>query len=182
MVAWSCEHMLKGKRPTLRHDGGAFRIDEPERAMQAGAPLGFRAVVLYMKCDLAENSRSLGLPSTPDGISPSPFCFATQEDLDDFVFGWGGGQGVPGGASVLKVVQALPAGANKAEWERAVAAWRQERFDHDEWRRAHSIGLPLGAKAARLGEVLRAAGQLPPSSGQLESVCKGVEVLARLDL
>ena len=81
MVAWSLEHLLEGVHPSVRHDGTPFGPHDGQRADRAGSDLGFRAVCILLKCDLAEFSHSLGLPSCQDGISPCPFCFASPDDL-----------------------------------------------------------------------------------------------------
>eukprot|EP00969_Alexandrium_andersonii_P323632 14298868-Alexandrium_andersonii.AAC.1 len=62
MTAWSLAHLKEGVHPSERHDGTAFRDNERDRQDRAGKPLGFKAVVLWVKSDLMEHSHSLGFP------------------------------------------------------------------------------------------------------------------------
>lgn len=82
-LAWSFAHMLRGYHPLTRHDGTGFTEADGSRAAVAGEPLGFRAVVLLLKCDIAEQSHSLGLPGGGDSVAPCPFCFAEPRDMFD---------------------------------------------------------------------------------------------------
>ena len=76
--------MLDAMHPPRRHDGGLWRDTDSQRSVVSGRPLGFKAVVTFIKSDLMEHSHSLGLPALNDGISPCPFCYSTLRDLFDF--------------------------------------------------------------------------------------------------
>lgn len=76
-LAWSFKHMLTGTHPQRRHDSSVFTPDEQGRQQVAGTPLGFRALCIIVKSDLAEHSHSFGLPGLGDTLSPCPLCFGT---------------------------------------------------------------------------------------------------------
>ena len=84
MIAWSLEHLLKGRHPRSRHDGEQFRDTEVDRAALADTELGFKALCLWIKSDIAEYSGTLGLPGHNDTVSPCPWCFLTFDDADSF--------------------------------------------------------------------------------------------------
>lgn len=83
MLAWSFASMLRGEWPNRRHDEKPWHQGDTTRAERAGSPLGWKAVVLFIKGDWSEYSHTLGLPTWSDSISPCPLCFVTPQQFFD---------------------------------------------------------------------------------------------------
>eukprot|EP00969_Alexandrium_andersonii_P274052 12112467-Alexandrium_andersonii.AAC.1 len=81
ILRWSLEHLVSGTRPTLRHDSTAFPEDNFFKGLATSTPdLGFTAIVLWIKGDMAEWSHSLGLASCASKHCPCAFCATTMAD------------------------------------------------------------------------------------------------------
>lgn len=81
-LAWSFLAMLQGHHPAHRHDGGEWtRIGDALRRDQADKPLGWRAVLLFIKGDWVEFSSCLGLPTWQDQLRPCLLCNAEPERM-----------------------------------------------------------------------------------------------------
>ena len=65
---WSCLSLALGRWPAARHDRSPFRPSEPTRIQNAGAPMGLRMAVVFVKGDWMEfvsSHRGEGGPCTP---------------------------------------------------------------------------------------------------------------------
>ena len=84
-LAWSLGALAKGRMPSERHDGSAWRESDATRALTSGEPLGFRAVVVDIKGDWAEFAQRFGFPSWGAVLAPCMFCtvlFGNHEHSD----------------------------------------------------------------------------------------------------
>ena len=79
MLAWSYRALATGEFPRERHDKAPWAMDVG-RSSLGGAPMNFRACLLFVKGDLAEYGKFWGLPSTASHMHPCPFCAATSAD------------------------------------------------------------------------------------------------------
>ena len=73
--------MVRGEHPRTRHDQTPWTVGDGTRFGDAGRPLGWRAVVIFVKGDWSEYAHTLGLPTWSDQISPCPICFASPDEL-----------------------------------------------------------------------------------------------------
>jgi len=82
-IAWGLRALASGRRPTRRHDGAEFPLDDPLAAMSAkcGRELPFRAFLLSVKGDWGEVAHSLALAPVTAKHGPCPFCKSTQRHL-----------------------------------------------------------------------------------------------------
>ena len=87
MLNWSFSHMARGLAPDARHDGSPWAESDGAREAVADAALGWRGVVLYLKCDMMEYVTSFGFCSWSTAASPCPLCHCTHMD-------WGCIQGI----------------------------------------------------------------------------------------
>ncbi len=60
---WSFAAMIAGLRPESRHDGSAWTRWDSVRDALAGRKLGWRGVIIWLKCDMAEFTTTFGFPS-----------------------------------------------------------------------------------------------------------------------
>ena len=80
LLHWGCLHMARGVWPSTRHDGTPFTEADGARAAVSGARFGWRGVVLFVKCDMAEYVTSFGFASWSAAASPCPMCHCSHED------------------------------------------------------------------------------------------------------
>lgn len=81
-VAWGFRSLAAGVRPPTRYNGELFDAEHPlaQAAAEKGASYEFQAVLLWVKGDWAEASKTLGLASVSSANCMCPFCVATNED------------------------------------------------------------------------------------------------------
>ena len=72
--------MARGLAPTERHDGSPWKESDDARAVLSGQSLGWRGVVLFIKCDMMEHVTSFGFPSWATHKHPCPMCHCTTEN------------------------------------------------------------------------------------------------------
>ena len=72
VLEWMLYAMVKGTHPSHRHDGSSWPDADPNSNL-GGSPLGFKAVVLFIKGDWAEFATSMGYFSWKHHKHP---CFA----------------------------------------------------------------------------------------------------------
>ena len=77
-LRWCFEALAEGIYPEQRHDGTQWEDGDP-RGILGGTALGYRACLIYLKCDLAELGTSLGLPSVHARL-PCPWCCKSGKD------------------------------------------------------------------------------------------------------
>jgi hypothetical protein len=77
---WSFVQMARGLAPDKRHDGSRWKESESARAVVSGDSLGWRGVVLFIKCDMMEHVTSFGFPSWSTNQHPCPLCHCTTTD------------------------------------------------------------------------------------------------------
>jgi hypothetical protein len=78
-LRWVLAIMVEGRYPAHRHDGSAW--PEGKHADQAGQPLGYRAVVLFIKADWAEFCHTVGFWQWSHHGHPCFKCFCTGGPL-----------------------------------------------------------------------------------------------------
>ena len=94
---WELEILADGKHPSRRHDGSPFiDANDAGRLELAGKSMEIRAVLLYLKGDLAEIAMTFGFPTWGDGVRPCMCCNMFGDrlydllsaNLDGFCVGW----------------------------------------------------------------------------------------------
>jgi hypothetical protein len=83
-LTWSLSSLAQGVFPSARHDAAPWPETDAARQLVAGKPLGFRAVVVFVKGDWLEFSSTLGFMSWATAATPCMFCEATRDDMFDF--------------------------------------------------------------------------------------------------
>ena len=83
MLHWSFLHMARGRAPSARHDGKPFGDEEGVRSAIADAALGWRAIILHIKCDMMEYVTSFGFPSWSTSKAPCPLCYCNHDNWGD---------------------------------------------------------------------------------------------------
>eukprot|EP00959_Pyramimonas_sp_CCMP1952_P281397 5882015-Pyramimonas_sp.AAC.1 len=78
MVTWQLRAMIDGRVPDCRHDGEAWGKED---AGDAGASLGFRGVLLYVKGDWDEFQKTFGMSSWASIYNPCPCCACPVDSL-----------------------------------------------------------------------------------------------------
>ncbi len=76
LLNWSFVHMARGRAPSARHDGSPWNESESGHAIVSGTSLGWRGVVLFIKCDMMEHVTSFGFPSWATHKHPCPCATA----------------------------------------------------------------------------------------------------------
>ena len=86
VCAWQLETMADGLVPEVRHDGSAW--SDAHRPADAGGELGFHAVLLYLKGDWAEFTKSMGLSGWKSNYHCCPICPVESEAMHWVEPGW----------------------------------------------------------------------------------------------
>ena len=81
-LSWGLETLAAGVHSLHRHDGSAWRDKDAWGRSFAGAAIGFRAVCLWLKCDMMEMCTRMGFPAHNSSIGFCPLCDATHENWD----------------------------------------------------------------------------------------------------
>jgi hypothetical protein len=82
LVAWSLRAMIEGKYPTTRHDGTPWQVGvDDHRDALKGKPLGWKAILLFVKADLQEYGATMGLPGWKTSLEPCMLCHCTAQTL-----------------------------------------------------------------------------------------------------
>ncbi len=81
-LRWCLETMQEGLHPARHYDGSAWTT--AAFANVAGTPLGWQAVLVYVKGDWAEAQHTLGLPSWQTSFAPCQFCSICKAEMFDF--------------------------------------------------------------------------------------------------
>ena len=82
VLAWSLQALADGRRPSCRHDGTAFEVDDPcQKALDTSGAALPRAALIWVKGDWAEMSHTLALQPVTCKHAPCPFCTATGPQL-----------------------------------------------------------------------------------------------------
>ena len=82
-LRWSIGSLAIATYPGARHDASPFLVNtfDASRASKAGKRLAERGVVVYLKCDWAEYSGTVGFPAHIDGLRPCFGCNAFGDGL-----------------------------------------------------------------------------------------------------
>ena len=81
-VQWMLRAMTVGKTPPAKHDGTEWGPDDPYKDPQ---DLSTKSVLVWIKGDWMEHSKSLGLPSWQSYHNPCQFCRTPSTEIHDFI-------------------------------------------------------------------------------------------------
>ena len=79
VTRWILQAAVDGRVPDFRHDGS--RWESPDELAQAGKPLGYSAVLMYVKGDWAEFAHTFGMAQWNSIYHPCPCCVSPSDSL-----------------------------------------------------------------------------------------------------
>ena len=84
-IRWSVECLARGVYPSRRHTGHPFEANDSMRAALAGAQMGLKAIVLWVKGDWAEYATTFGFAGWRDALRPCFLCNAFGTGLQESI-------------------------------------------------------------------------------------------------